>query len=179
MSVLKRIGNIIRSRKEPPVPAPQSTLHPLEGAAVGDIMSVDLEEYVISGKVTYYDPGYAPHRFAYYLQSGRDVICLLVEKGRTYDTYLCNFLEGALDDPNEVPTRLEVDGKVTYDLESHRTDRTRTDGNTDFRNGDEVLIWRYFADQDRHFILQWQDGKFVAMEGTRIPAAEVKVLKSK
>jgi len=178
MSIIKRIGNIIRSRKEPDKPV-QPAVHPLEGAAVGDIVQVDLEEYVISGKVTYADPGYAPHRFAYYLQSGRDIHCLLVEKGRTYDCFMCQFLEGGLDDPNDVPTRLEVDGNVTYELEYHRTDRTQTSGNTDFRSGDQVMIWRYFADANQHFFLQWQDGKFVAMEGTRIPSGEVKILKSK
>lgn len=179
MSILKRIGNILRSHKQAPEQTARAAAHPLEDAAAGDIVSVDLEEYVVSGKVTYADPGYAPHRFAYYLQSGREIHCLLVEKGRTYDTFMCRFLEGSLDDPSEVPTRLEVDGNVTYELEHHRTDRTRTEGNTDFRNGDEVLLWRYFADGGNHFFLQWQDGKFVAMEGLRIPAAEVKVMKNK
>lgn len=178
MSIFKRISNLIRSHKEPQ-PLPQSNIHPLEGASVGDIAHVDLEEFVISGKVVYADPGYAPHRYAYYLQSGRDIHCLLVEKGRSYDCFMCKFLEGGLDDPNDVPTRLEVDGNMTYELEHHRTDRTQTQGNTDFRNGDQVLIWRYFADNSAHFFLQWQDGKFVAMEGTRIPSGEVKIMKSK
>ncbi|MEF3302648.1 DUF4178 domain-containing protein [Paenibacillus sp. GYB003] len=177
MSIFKRIGNIIRSHKEP-APAVQSTVPPLEGASVGDIVNVDLEEFVVSGKVIYSDRGFAPHRFAYYLQSGRDIHCLVVEKGRSYDCFMCRFLEGGLDDPSDVPTTLVLDGETTYTLEHQRTDRTQTLGNTDFRSGDEVMVWRYFADENDHFYLQWQDGKFVGMVGTRIPTGEVKIMKS-
>lgn len=177
MSIFKRIGNMIRSHKQPE-PSAQTAPPQLEAVSVGDIVNVDLEEYVVSGKVVYADPGYAPHRFAYYLQSGRDIHCLVVEKGRSYDCFICRFLEGGLDDPSDVPTRLDVDGKATYELEHHRTDRTQTQGNTDFRSGDQVMFWRYFANESDHFFLQWQDGKFVAMEGTRIPSGEVKIMKS-
>lgn len=176
MSIFKRIGSIIRSNKEQQPTAPAR--NPFEDSLVGDIVHVDLEEYVISGKVVYFDRGYAPHRYAYYLQNGRQLSCLLVEKGRTYECFLCEFLEGSLDDPNDVPTRLEVDGNVTYELENHRSDVTRTEGNTDFRSGDDCLIWRYFSDTDHHFFLQWQDGKFVAMQGQRTPMADVKFMKS-
>lgn len=175
MSIFKRIGSIIRSNKEQPQ---LPSVNPFEDAKVGDIVTVDLEEYVVSGKVAYFDRGYAPHRFAYYLQSGRNISCLVVEKGRQYECFLCEFIEGALDNPNDVPTRLAVDGEVSYDLESHRSDMCRTEGNTDFRSGDEVLVWRYFSSGDRYFFLQWQDGKFIALQGERAPAAEVKWLKS-
>lgn len=177
MSIVKRIVNIFRSHKQPE-PSHKSAHPPLEGAAVGDIMNVDLEEYVISGKVIYSDPGFAPHRFAYYLQSGRDIHCLIVEKGRTYDCFMCRFLEGGLDDPNQVPTTLTLDGDVTYTLEHERTDRTQTQGNTDFRSNDEVMVWRYFSTANDHFYLHWQDGQFTAMVGTRIPSGEVKIMKS-
>ncbi|MFK7696717.1 DUF4178 domain-containing protein [Paenibacillus sp. HJGM_3] len=178
MSVWKRIGSILRSQNQKPDPSPASAADPLEAATVGDILSVDLEEYVITGKVIYFDRGYAPHRFAYYLRNGRKIDCLLVEKGRTMDCFLCEFIEGALDDPSNVPTTLVLDGETTYELEYDRKDVSRTEGNTDFRSGDEVLFWRYFADETQHFFLQWQDGKFVAMQGNRIPTAEIKRLQS-
>jgi hypothetical protein len=175
MSIFKRIGTIIRSEKKvTELPA----ANPFEESKVGDIVTVDLEEYVISGKVAYFDRGYAPHRYAYYLQNGKNISCLLVEKGRAYECFICEFLEGALDDPNDVPTKMDIDGELTYELENHRTDVTRTDGNTDFRSGDDVLIWRYFSTEDRYFFLQWQDGKFVALQGSRTPSAEVKFLKA-
>jgi hypothetical protein len=175
MSIFKRVGSILRSQKEVPQTAP---VNPLEDSAVGDIVNVDLEEYVISGKVIYFDRGFAPHRYAYYLQSGKNIQCLIVEKGRVYDCFICNFVEGALDDPNDIPTRLEMDGKVTFELEHHRNDVARTEGNTDFRGADDVLFWRYFGPDERFFFLQWQDGKFVAMEGQRTPGNQIKFLKS-
>ncbi|WJH34536.1 DUF4178 domain-containing protein [Paenibacillus sp. CC-CFT747] len=132
----------------------------------------------MTGKVVYFDRGYAPHRFAYYVQNGRNISCLLVEKGRSYDCFLCEFVEGALDDPANVPTRLDVDGEDHYELENHQNDITRTEGNTDFRTGDEALFWRYFGTEDRYFFLQWQDGKFVAMQGTRVPPSDVKFMRS-
>ncbi|WP_127585143.1 DUF4178 domain-containing protein [Paenibacillus koleovorans] len=178
MSVWKRIGSILKSQSHKPEPAPASLLHPLEETGVGDIVTVDLEEYIVTGKVTYFDRGFAPHRFAYYLQSGRRIDCLIVEKGRAMDCYMCEFLEGSLDDPSDVPTTLVLDGETTFELEWNRKDVTRTEGRTDFRSNDEVLIWRYYANQEKHFFLQWQDGKFVAMQGNRIPAAEVKRLQA-
>jgi hypothetical protein len=175
MSIFKRFGSILRSQKEVPQVAPGN---PLEDSNVGDIVTVDLEEYVISGKVIYFDRGFAPHRYAYYLQSGKNIQCLMVEKGRVYDCFICQFVEGALDDPNDVPTRLDMDGETTFELEHHRSDVARTEGNTDFRGTDDVLFWRYFGPNDRFFFLQWQDGKFVALEGERTPGNQIKFLKS-
>lgn len=176
MSIIKRIGDIIKSNKQQPTAAPAG--NPFEESRVGDIVTVDLEEYVVSGKVIYFDRGYAPHRFAYYLQSGKHICCLIIEKGRTYECFKCEFLEGALDNPNDVPTRLDVDGEISYELESHRSDMARTEGNTDFRSGDEILIWRYFGPKEQYFFLQWQDGKFIALQGDRTPASDVKFMRS-
>lgn len=175
MSIFKRIGAILKSeRKEAPLPI----LNPFEDSKVGDIVSVDLEEYLVTGKVSYLDPGYAPHRYAYYIQNGKNISCLLIEKGRSYECYICEFLEGALDDPSDVPTKLNIDGNREYELENHRSDKTRTEGNTDFRSGDEVMIWRYFSTEDYYFFLQYQDGKFIALQGTRTPTSQVKFLKA-
>jgi len=176
MSIFKRVSNILRSQKQETNTAPAG--NPLEEARVGDIVNVDLEEYVISGKVVYFDRGFAPHRYAYYLQSGKNIQCLIVEKGRTYDCFICSFIEGSLDDPNDVPSRLELDGDVTFELENYRNDTTRVEGNTDFRSGDELTFWRYFGPDNRFFFLQWQDGKFVALEGERTPGSQIKFLKS-
>jgi hypothetical protein len=176
MSIFKRIGDIMRSNKVQP---PVKTGNPFEDTRIGDIVNVDLQEYVVSGKVIYFDRGYAPHRWAYYLQNGKQISCLLVEKGRSYECFLCEFLEGGLDDPNNVPVRLDVDGNVTYELEWNRTDVGRTEGNTDFRSGDDVMMWRYFSGEDRHFFLQWQDGKFVALQGERTPPGMIKFLSAR
>jgi len=175
MSIIKRIRSFIKSNR----PHPQTPRHnPFEDTQVGDIAQVDLEEYVVSGKVTYFDRGFPPHRFAYYLRNGLEISCLIVEKGREYECFLCKILEGGLDDPANVPTRLEVDGQFLYELESQRNDITRVEGDTDFRNGDEVMIWKYFGTKDSYFFLQWQDGKFVAMQGERTPATQVSFMKA-
>jgi hypothetical protein len=175
MSIFKRIGALIKSEKVQPV---VQTVNSYEESNIGDIIEVDLEQYVVSGKAIYYDKGYAPHRFAYYLQNGKNISCLLVEKGRAYECFLCEFIEGALDDPNDVPTKLNVDDDLSYELEYHRGDTVRSEGNTDFRSGDEVQIWRYFSTEDRFFFLQWQDGKFVALQGVKTPASQVKFMKA-
>ncbi|KPV59510.1 hypothetical protein QJ48_10530 [Paenibacillus sp. A3] len=174
MSIWKRVGSIIKSNNPEPEVKPTN---PLEETVVGDILNVDLEEYVVSGKAVYFDRGFAPHRFAYYLQNGKHISCLLVEKGRTYECFLCEFVEGSLDDPNDVPSVLDVGGEVTYHMEHNRTDTVRVEGNTDFRAGDEVMFWRYFGSENRYFFLQWQDGKYVAMEGSPTPAGQIKFMK--
>lgn len=175
MSIFKRIGSILRSNK----PQPAAPLrNPFEDSDVGDIVNVDLQQYVITGKAEYFDRGYAPHRYAYYLQNGRNISCLLVEKGRSYECFLCEFLEGSLDSPDDVPSKLDIDGETSFTLEHHRTDVTRSLGNTDFRSGDDILFWRYFGAGEEYFFLQWQDGKFIAMRGERTPASQVKFMKT-
>lgn len=175
MSIFKRIGSIIRSSKQQPA---EPIRNPFEDSSVGDIVNVDLQQYVITGKAVYFDRGYAPHRYAYYLQNGRNISCLLVEKGRSYECFLCEFLEGSLESPQDVPTKLELDGEASFTLDHHRTDVTRTEGNTDFRSGDDVLFWRYFGVGEDYFFLQWQDGKFIAMRGERTPSSQVKFMKT-
>ncbi|WP_166242410.1 DUF4178 domain-containing protein [Paenibacillus turpanensis] len=175
MSIFKRIGNLLKPERIPPSEQP---FNPFENTSVGDIITVDLEEYIVSGKVIYSDRGYPPHRFAYYLQNGRTIICLIVEKGRIYDCCLCTFLEGALDNPSDVPTELVLDGRTTYNLEYTRNDFTRTEGNTDFRSGDDVTLWRYLGGNNQFFYLQWQDGKFVAMEGKRVSESEISFMRA-
>jgi len=174
VSIWKRISSILRSNKEQPAVKPTNSI---EDSQIGDIIIVDLEEYIVSGKLVYFDRGFPPHRYVYYLQNGNSISCLLVEKGRSYECFVCHFVEGALDDPNDIPTELDVNGDVTYSLENQRTDLVRTQGNTDFRANDEVILWRYIGPEGRYFFLQWQDGKFVAMEGTRTPAGQIKFLK--
>lgn len=176
MSIFKRIGAIIKSNKEQP--APPKAANPFEETKVGDIVEVDLEEYIVSGKLIYFDRGFPPHRFAYYLKNGKHISCLLVEKGRTYETFICRFVEGSLDDPNDVPSQLDLGDGVTYELEHHRSDMVRTEGQTDFRPNDQVLIWRYFGQGEQYFFLQWQDGKYVAMEGERTPSGQIKFLRA-
>lgn len=174
MSIWKRAISVMKSKAQEPSLPPRN---PLEDSRVGDIVTVDLEEYVISGKVVYFDRGYEPHRYTYYIQNGKLISCLLVEKGRTYDSFLCGFVEGALDDPNDVPTRLDLGQGELFELEHYRKDLVRTEGRTDFRSHDEVIIWRYVGGGDRYFFLQWQDGKYVAMLGSRTPSAHISFIK--
>jgi hypothetical protein len=174
MSIWKRVGSILKSQKEQP---PVQSSNPIEDTKVGDIINVDLEEYVVSGKLVYYDQGFPPHRFAYYLQNGSSISCLLIEKGRTYECFICQFVEGALDSPSDVPTTLDVNGDITYTLENQRSDLVRSEGNTDFRGSEEVMIWRYFGPEGQYFFLQWQDGKFIALEGTKTPPSQIQFLK--
>lgn len=174
MSIFKRIGSIVRSNKQQPI---TPTQNPFEDSAVGDIVHVDLEQYVITGKTVYFDRGFPPHRYAYYLQNGRNLSCLLVEKSRSYECFICEFLEGSLDDPHNVPNQLDIDGQTSFQLEHHRIDLTRTEGNTDFRSGDDIMFWRYYGDGEDYFFLQWQDGKFVAMKGERTPSSQVKFMR--
>jgi hypothetical protein len=174
MSIFKRIGSIVRSNKQVPAPPVQN---PFEDSSVGDIVNVDLEQYVVTGKVIYFDRGFAPHRYAYYLQNGRNISCLLVEKSRTYECFLCEFLEGSLNDPHDVPSTLDIDGQASFQLEHQRTDITRTEGNTDFRTSDDIMFWRYYGEGEDYFFLQWQDGRFVAMKGERTSSSQVKFMR--
>ena len=176
MSFFKRVGHILRSQKQTPIAT--TTSQPLEDSMVGDVVSVDLTQYVVTGKAVYYDHGYAPHRFAYYIQNGRNISCLVIEKGRAYECYLCEFVEGYLDHPHNVPSQLDLDGELTFNLEANSDDRVRSTGNTDFRSDGEVGVWRYFSSGNDLFFLQWEDGKFVAMQGSHVPSADVKFLRA-
>ncbi|MNW22607.1 hypothetical protein D3C71_2241970 [compost metagenome] len=56
------------------------------------------------------------------------------------------------------------------------------EGKTDFRNGDDLMFWRYYGisgNADEYFFLQWQDGRFIAMRGEQTSAAQVKFMSSR
>jgi hypothetical protein len=174
VSIFTRVKNLLRSNKEPEIVA---TINPFEGSNVGDVVEVDLEEYIISGKVKYFDTGHEAHRYAYYLRSGSKIACLIVDKGRVYDCLIGQFVEGSLNDPNDVPAELNIDDKV-YKLEYYRTDRAEVSGNTDFRSNDSILYWRYLGEGESYFILQWQDGKYVALESERTSQNSIKFMRA-
>lgn len=176
MGVFSRLKNLWRSRKaELGVPNIDSSQ---EDVVPGDIIDLDLTHWTVIGTVSYFDPGHTPHRFAYYLQSGSEQACLILERGRSLEALFARFVEGSLDNPQKVPTQLNVSG-VPYRLEWYRKDQVVAKGSTDFRSHDRVIYWRYLGgtDKDSYFILQWQDGKFVALEAERLPSAAFKIMK--
>ncbi|UUZ87255.1 DUF4178 domain-containing protein [Paenibacillus sp. P26] len=56
MSIWKRAKAIIKSNQRPA--EPPKPVNSLEETRVGDIINVDLEEYVVSGKLVYFDRGF-------------------------------------------------------------------------------------------------------------------------
>lgn len=169
MGIWKRVGSILRSQKKEPQSTPDN---PYEDTAIHDVVIVDLEEFVVDGKVSYYDRGFPPHRYLYYLRSGSRRSVLVVEKGHNYECYLCHFLEGAPNDIHDIPSTLDIEEYGTFELESERNDLAQVQGRTDFRSQDEILWWKFFSD-DNFFFLEWQDGKFIGLLGELLPAAAV------
>jgi hypothetical protein len=166
MSLWKRLKNLVA---KPPAPLPEKS--PLT-IGPGDICEVSLTTYQVTGRT------HNPRRNAVVLtlQDGTDVRYLVVEEREQTYYALYQAIDGRLDSFEEVPTSLELDGRL-YHLEEHFSGRIVATGKTPFMQGGEQYVWQYQSDDRKLLRVEWMDGRFMLYEGERVPPADVRVLR--
>ncbi|GGA23825.1 DUF4178 domain-containing protein [Paenibacillus physcomitrellae] len=168
MNLVKRIGRLF-AKEEPPLPE-KSMLD----LGPGDICEVELVTYQVTGSVR------NPSRNAVVLtlQDGGHIKYLHIEEREKLEYVLYQEVDGRLDNPAEVPTELELDGKIHY-LEEEYEGRVMVQGRAPFRQGGEQHVWQFQADDFSLLRIEWQDGRFMLYEGTKVIPGDVQVIRSK
>ncbi|MGZ7444216.1 DUF4178 domain-containing protein [Paenibacillus sp. TH7-28] len=167
MSVWKRIGNLF-AKPEPPL-MEKSML----SLAPGDICEVSLVSYEVTGRVN----NRSRNAVVLTLQDGSRISYLLIEERETLQYQLYQPIDGRLDDPSEVPGQMELDGTL-YHLEEEYGGYVAVVGRTPFMQGGEQHVWQYQSDNGELLRIEWQNGRFMLYEGTKVIPADVKVIRA-
>jgi hypothetical protein len=166
MSLLKRLKNLVSKPAPPPPEKSVLTIGP------GDICEVSLVTYQVTGRTQ------NPRRNAVVLtlQDGSDIRYLVIEEREQTQYALYQAIDGRLDSFEEVPTSLELDGRL-YHMEEHFSGRIAAAGKTPFMQGGEQYVWQYQSDDRKLLRIEWMDGRFMLYEGDRVLPADIHVLR--
>jgi len=167
MSMWKRLGNLF-SKTEPPA-AEKSMLE----LAPGDICEVSLVTYEVTGRT--HNRG--RNAVVLTLRDGTQISYLHIEQREQLIYGLYKPIDGRLDDPNEVPTTLELDDKV-YFMEEEYEGHVDVLGQTPFMNGGDQHVWQYQTDDFLLLRIEWQNGRFMLYEGEKVISGDVKVIRA-
>ncbi|WP_433946635.1 DUF4178 domain-containing protein [Paenibacillus sp. SN-8-1] len=167
MSVMKRIGRLFAKPEPPAREKSMLDLNP------GDICEVSLVTYEVVGNVR--NPGRNATMLS--LKDGNDIRYLHIEEREILQYALYDPIDGRLDNPNEVPTTIDLDDK-SYHLEEEYAGNVIIKGRTPFRQGGEQHVWQFQSDDYRLLRIEWQDGRFMLYEGDKTISGDVKVIRA-
>ncbi len=136
---------------------------------VGDIVSYDLEDYVVIGVLEYNDEGWVWRD--YHLESDDKHIWLSVEQ----DDELYMGIFEKIKMPLEKPQQLITYDGIDFELDETSTARiTVVEGQVGARVGNNVRYWDYCDEEDERFIsIEEWDGDFEFSYGYEIDPREV------
>lgn len=167
MSVWKRVKRML-TKPEPPK-REKSILE----LGPGDICEVSLVTYEVTGRVH----NRARNAVMLTLQDGTNIAYLYIEERESIRYGLYAPIDGRLDNPEEVPTILELDDAV-YHLEEEFGGHVSITGRTPFTQGGEQHVWQYQSDDYRLVRVEWQNGRFMLYEGETVIPGDVKIIRA-
>lgn len=139
---------------------------------VGDIVTYDLMDYEVVGKITYKDGSYK--WFAYQLLEGRNTIWLSAEMDDELDLGIYKSVSLSVEEP--FPQKLEYEGK-TYHLEEKGKAEVKGEGRSENIDG-RVTHYGDYSDVDGEQYLSvetWGTETEVSL-GTSVEEYEIKIL---
>ncbi|MBM7866173.1 DUF4178 domain-containing protein [Heliomicrobium gestii] len=169
MSLFDRMRRIFDSETHAGEPVVRErTLFDLD---VNDIVSLDLEDWVIEGRVIYHSlPGWV----MYWLKSGRQRQGLLLDRSVPDKAVVITPFPGRTDNMNEVKTEYILDGKH-YFLDYNGEGIVDASAVTPIRTG-QVMYWQFETDEREIYRIEWQEGRFFHYDGRWIDAFEVSIV---
>jgi len=137
----------------------------------GQVISLDLEDWVIEGKVIYHQqPGWV----LYWLKSGMQRQALLLDRTVPDKAVVLTVFAGRLDQVDEVKTEYILDGKH-YFLDYHGECEVNVSGKVPVGSG-ELMFWQFETDRQEIYRIEWQKGRFFHYDGRWIDTFEVGVV---
>ncbi|MBT2216582.1 DUF4178 domain-containing protein [Virgibacillus dakarensis] len=139
---------------------------------VGDIVTFDLRDYEVVGKITYRDGGY--EWFGYQLVEGHDTIWLSAEMDEELELGIYKKIKLPVTKP--YPNELTCENKRYY-LEERGTARVTGEGRSANLQGIETDYADYSDEEEKHFLsLESWGTEIEASYGYPIEAYELKIL---
>lgn len=168
MSIFQRIYNLVKKPEPPIVEKTPFTLRP------GDIVDISLNSYTVSGRTFF------PQRreIFYTLKDGSAVSYFRVIKRETLDLGLYQAIDGRLENMEEIPSTIEMDG-TQYHLEDQAAGPAQSSGDTTFPSSEERYLWDFQSDQHQLLRIEWQAGQMMLYEGAQVLAMDVSIIGAK
>ncbi|AKG04129.1 hypothetical protein AAV35_004590 [Salimicrobium jeotgali] len=141
MGFLKRLFS--KTKKTPEAVEERNTLN-LE---VGDIVTYDLADYEVVGKLTYRDGSY--EWYSYQLLEGRNTKWLSSEMDEELELGMFEKVHLPVDTP--YPAKLEYDG-LTYHKKEEGVAKVIGEGRSSNLQGESVRYGDYLADDEEHML---------------------------
>lgn len=139
---------------------------------VGDIITYDLRDFEVVGKITYQDGSYK--WYGYQLLEGHDTIWLAAEMDDELELGIYRKIQLAVDKP--FPKKLEYDGK-TYQLEEEGRAAVTGEGRSSNLHGSETHYADYSDKEDENYLsIESWGTEFEVSYGFPIEAYEIKIL---
>ncbi|SDQ43052.1 protein of unknown function [Virgibacillus subterraneus] len=157
-----------KKEKQRSAPEERTTL----SIAVGDIVTYDLRDYEVVGKITYRDGSY--EWYGYQLLEGRDTLWLSAEMDDELELGIYKKIQYPISKP--YPKELTYDNK-TYYLEEKGTASVQGEGRSSNLKDTETNYADYSADDGSHFLSFESWGTEIeASYGYPIESYELKIL---
>jgi hypothetical protein len=139
---------------------------------INDIITYDLEDYEVVGKLIFNDHGYK--WYDYQLQGDGKTIWLGVEMDDELELGIYEKIKLKLTEP--IPKQLEVEG-VTYYLDEQGTARVQGEGRGQNVDGQEVTYYDFYDESEEKFLsIEIWGSEIEVSKGYGIDDFEIKIL---
>ncbi|WP_408010321.1 DUF4178 domain-containing protein [Pseudalkalibacillus sp. A8] len=139
---------------------------------IDDIITYDLEDYQVSGKLIYNDRGY--EWYAYQLVGAKDTIWLSAEMDDELELAIYKSSKVKLTEP--IPNKVTVD-QTEYHLEEKGTASVRGEGRGRNVNGQEVKYFDFSNQTEDHFLsVEIWGSEIEVSSGYEIESYEIKII---
>lgn len=167
MSIFHRIVNLM---KKPEPPIEEKTPYTL---TLGDIVDISLASYTVAGRAFF-----PQRREAFFtLKDGSAIKYFRVVKREKLDLALYEAIDGRLEDINEIPTTIEMEGTL-YHLEDQAIGAAHASGDTPFSSTEERYLWDFQSDNGKLLRIEWQAGQMMLYEGEDVLPMDVSIIQS-
>lgn len=167
MSLFHRIINLV---KKPEPPIEEKTPYTL---SIGDIVDLSFNSYTVAGRVLF------PQRQEAFftIKDGSTIKYLRVAKREKLELSLYEAIDGRLEDINEVPTTIEMEGTL-YHMEDQAVGAAHSSGDTPFASSSERYLWDFQSDNWKLLRIEWQAGQMMLYEGEDVLPMDVRIIQS-
>lgn len=169
IGIFDRIGKLIKAQKNDNQPVEKEiTLFDLK---VGQVIAMDLEDWVIEGKVIYRQQ---PEVVQYWVKSGRQRQAVLFDHAAPDQAVILTSFAGRLNEGNEVKTEYILDDQH-YFLDFQGECAVDVSGVAPVGVG-ELMYWQYETDRREIYRIEWQNSRFLHYDGRWINSYEIEVV---
>ncbi|ASS74418.1 hypothetical protein CIG75_05065 [Tumebacillus algifaecis] len=139
---------------------------------VGDIISIDLTDYEVTG-ITIYRGG-SKQRIGYLLNDAGRKCFLLVETKEVIRAFLYETIQARLANPEAVNYEMIYDG-LSYFEKVRGESNVNVIGQSAFNTVDPVHWWMHVADSGQAMLIEWQNGETIFRIGAPIKADHITI----